>query len=489
LIQVPNYPSSALLTVVNQYSETGQVDRAIDVLKTVQQPDRRAVALAAIAGRLTAQQAQRANSLYAEAVSTARSTQNANQVIASVGLRYVEAGGLVATADETIQAIADPVVQAPTLGAIALSYAKAGQKDRSEARLTQAIGVLEKISEEGSRNRARQQLIEQATESGRYDYALKIAQTIQSGEESQVQRVDALTQIAERAIAANRYDAALDVSRQIPPSFADWRNRLFPKIARGLAQAGEFDRAQTIAQEQSDDPGFQPKILAIVAAQVLLVAGQIDPATALFNQATELANAIEHPPTKAETLVAIAIEYFRANQSDDAIQRLNSAIATAQSIKDPSSRSILLRSLAEQLVFANQYQAAIQVAEAIPDASERLAKLSEAIEKAVNAGDSTTVLAVLDRLNNPILKTRWLIAFADRSIRSGEQTQAANLLNQAFQSARTIPGNESQTVKVRGGELPLVGENDQDRGSFLAAIALKYAQISPDFLVVLFGKG
>ena len=476
-IQEPNYRSITMLAIANKYSETGQFDRALELLQPIQQLDQKATALAAIAGRATTQQPQRANQLYAQAVATARSTQNANEVMANVALRYIETGGLVATADETIQAIADPVVQAPALGAIALSYAKAGQEDRSAARLTQAIEKLGRISEAGNRNRARQQLIDQTTQSGRYDYALKIAQTIQVGEEVPADRVDVLTQIAERAIAANRYDAALEVTRQIPPSFADWRNRLFPKIARGLAQAGEFDRAQTVAQEQSIDPGFQPKILAVVAAQILLVAGQIDPATALFNQATQLASAIAYPPTRAETFAAIAIEYFRANQSDDATQLLNRTIATAQSIKDSSSRSVLLRTIAEQLTFANQYRAAIQVTEAIPDASERLAKLNEAIEKAVNAGDATTVLAVLNRLDNPILKTRWLLALADRSIQSGDQAQAANVLKQAFQLARTIPGDESKTVNVRGGENPLVGEDDQDRGSFLTAIALKYAQI------------
>lgn len=54
--------------------------------------------------------------------------------------------------------------------------------------------------------------------------------------------------------------------------------------------------------------------------------------------------------------------------------------------------------------------------EAIPEASERLAKLNEAIEKAINVGDFTAALAVLRRLNNPGFKTRWLIAVADRYV-------------------------------------------------------------------------
>jgi hypothetical protein len=53
-------------------------------------------------------------------------------------------------------------------------------------------------------------------------------------------------------------------------------------------------------------------------------------------------------------------------------------------------------------------------------------------------------------------------------------------LAQAFQIAQTIPGEESQTINVRGGENPLSVEDEQDRGTLLAAIALKYAQIAQE---------
>lgn len=476
LIQLADYSSPTVLTIVDRYSEMGQIDRAIAVLEHVQQPDQKAIAIATIAGRLTAQQPEQAEQYYAEAIALAKLTQNPNGVMAQLTLRYIETGGLVAIGEDTIQSIADPAVQVPALGAIALSYAKAGQEDLSQTFLTQAIELLATLPNESDRTTIRQQLMDQAIQQGRYDYALTIAQTIQSEETTSFQRVDALAYLATQAIAADRYDAALEVTRQIPPSFVDGRSQLL-QIARGLAEAGEFDRAQAIAQEESVDPGFQAKVAAVVAAQVLLVAGQIDPATALFDQAAQLASEISDSQTRAETYAAIAVERLRANQPDDATRLLNQAITTAQSVEDPSSRSFLLRTLAEQLIFANQYQAAIQVAEAIPEPSDRIAKLNEAIEKAVAAGDSATVLAALERLDNPVAETRWLVALVDLAIQSGDQSQATTLLAQALQTAQTIPGDESQTIAVRGGEDPLIVDDDQDRGSFLSAIALKYAQI------------
>lgn len=446
------------------------------VLEQVQQPDQKALALAAIAGRLTAQQPQQASQSYAAAIDLARSAQTPNAVTAQVALRYVETGGLVATAAETIQAIDDPMVRIPALGAIALAYAKAGQDDLSQTLLNQAVEQLDTLSNDSDRTTVRQQLIDQAIQQGRYDYALAVAQTIQLEETTPFQQVDALTYLATQAIAANRYDAALEVTRQIPPSFVDGRSQLL-QIARGLAQTGEFDLAQAIAQEESTDPGFQAKVAAVVAAQVLLVAGQIDPATVLFDQAAQLASEIDYPPTRAETYTAIALEHFRANQPDDAARLLNQAITTVQSVEDSALRPVLLRTIAEQLIFANQYQAAIQVAEAIPDPAERQLKLNEAIEKAVAAGDSATVLAALERLDDPIAETRWLIALADLAIQSDDPSQAANMLAQALQMARTVPGAESQTIVVRGGDDPLIVDDDQDRGSFLSAIALRYAQI------------
>lgn len=54
------------------------------------------------------------------------------------------------------------------------------------------------------------------------------------------------------------------------------------------------------------------------------------------------------------------------------------------------------------------------MAEAIPEPSDRIAKLNDAIEKAVAAGDSATVLAALEWLDNPVAKPagwwRWLIS-------------------------------------------------------------------------------
>ncbi|MBD3887180.1 hypothetical protein IFO70_36895 [Phormidium tenue FACHB-886] len=60
--------------------------------------------------------------------------------------------------------------------------------------------------------------------------------------------------------------------------------------------------------------------------------------------------------------------------------------------------------ISEQLIFTNQYRV-VGVIEVIPEASQWLAKLNEAIEKAINAGDFTAALAVLKRLNNPGFKT------------------------------------------------------------------------------------
>ncbi|MBD2088349.1 hypothetical protein H6F67_00465 [Microcoleus sp. FACHB-1515] len=476
-ISISNYQSETVLTLVNRYSEAGQVDRALELLRTIASADRKAELLAMIAGRLTAQQPDRARQLYAEAVSTARSTQNA-QAVVTIAVRYVEAGGLVAAAEETVQAIENAFVKAPAQGMMALFYAKAGQSDRADALLTQALATAATIGEASERNSAIQQLIEQAIQAGRYDVALRVAQTIQTGEAIPSDRVQVLMQIADRAIATDRYDAALEITNQIPSNFAGNRDPLLLKIARGLAEAGEFDRAQAIAQTPSLDQSFRPKTLAAIAAQILKVSGQIDPATVLFEQAIDLANAIEQPSTRAETLAAIAIEYLRINFTGDAPQLLNQAITVSQSIENPSDRTVLLRSIAEQLTAANYYQAALQIAQAIPDSTERIYSLNAAIEKAVNAGDLIAAAAGLNQLNDPVVKTRWLVTVADRYRQLGDRTQAATFLNQAFQTARTIPGAESRTITVRGGELPLTGEDDQDRGSFLAAIALRFAQIN-----------
>ncbi len=152
-----------------------------------------------------------------------------------------------------------------------------------------------------------------------------------------------------------------------------------------------------------------------------------------------------------------------------------------KTIKDEESRLSTLQSISAQLSAANQYQAAIQVADAIVDAPvRRSAAIADVIAKAIAGGDVTTALATLNRLDDPTTKTTLLLTIADRYIQLGQRSQTASSLAQAFQMAQTIPGEESQTVTVRGGESPLVLEDEQDRGSFFEAIALKYAQIGQE---------
>jgi tetratricopeptide (TPR) repeat protein len=479
LIEPPGYPSNALLTVVDQYSEAGQIDRALAVLPALKQPEQKALAQATIAGRLTTQQPERSAQLYAEAIATARSAQNASRVVADAALRYATTGGMVAIADETLLTLTDSVVKAPALGAIALQYAKAGREDLAEARLTQAVGALEAIPEDWSRNSTRQRLIDQAVQLGRYDYALQVVQTIQPGEEFPYDRVDALTPLAERAIAAGRFDAALQITEQIPPSFVSWRDRLFLQIAAGLVNSGDFidptdiDRALEIARQENPDPGFQPRVLAVIASHVR----PPEQAAVLFGQAIQLANAIDDAYTRTEVLAAIATAYFDAKLPSLGAQMIDQTLVSAQAIP-AASRSSALRTIAERLTYANYYQAAIQVAQAISEEPERLSKLNEAMEKALSLGDLATVLEVLQDLEEPVLKTRWLLTVADSFNQWGQPNAAVDVLNQALQTARTIPGEESQMIRLRGDENPLILDDEEDRGSFLSAIAIRLAQLN-----------
>ncbi|MBD1909845.1 MULTISPECIES: hypothetical protein [unclassified Leptolyngbya] len=474
-IPVPGYTATVMVAVAEQYREKGQVGRALEVLQSLPTQDR-VIPLAAFAGHLTAQQPQQADEIYGQAVSETRSLGTADTALVAVARRYGEAGGLIAKADETVQTIADPAVQAPGLGAIALLYAQAGEENRAETRLGQAIEKLGTIPDVNAQNSARQQLMDQVAERGRYDYGVRIAQTIQAGEEIPFDRVDVLTALGERAIADQRYDAALQITKQIPPSFASWRDNLFSKTARGLAHQGDIDAALPIAQEANVDLGFQPRILAIIAAESKLL-GQSEQSTTLFNQAIAQAASIDDASTQTAVFGAIAQAYLTSGQEEQAIQMLDQAIAAAQTIEDSTSHTYALRTLAEQLAFNKQPRAALRVAEAIPEPSERLAKINEAIEKAIQMGDFPTVETGITRLNDPALQSFWFISLSDRYRLMDDRPQAATLLNQAFQVARTVPGDESQTVMIRGGEAPLSMEDDRDRGSLLGAIALRYAQL------------
>ena len=477
-IAVPYYQSTATLRIVDHYAGRNQLDRALELLRTVPQADLKSNMLAVFAGRLVSRQPDRAAQLYQEAIATAQTLPSGNQrdqAIADVALRYAEYGP-IDTARAAIQALNSPVVKAPALGVIAATYANLNQPDRAEAALTAALSALAAIEDIDNQNFVREQLIEQVLRGGRFDQAARIAGTIQPNEELPFDRVELLTVLAIRAAVGTNTGAALQIVDQIPPSFVEQRDRIFQETARAYARGEDLDRAVQVTQRASSYTAVQPRILAATAAQAQQL-GLAQRSSQIFAQAEQTANRLENAAAKAEALAAIAIEYSRIGQPQRSAERVTQAIAATQSISDLYSRYAALRTIAEQLTAANQYQAAIRVAEAIPEPSERAAKLDEAIEKAVSAGDFTPALTAVNRLENPVMKTRWLVTIANRYIQLGQRSPAANLLAQAFQTARTIPGEESRTISVRGGENPLVVDDDQDRGSFLEAIALRYAQI------------
>lgn len=473
-IPVPGYSSTVIVAVADQYRD-GQMDRALEVLQSLPVQDR-VIPLAGMAGHLTAQQPQRAEQIYRQAEAEARSLGTAHTAMVAVAQRYGEMGGLVARADETVQAVTDPAVKAPALGAIALLYAQAGQEDRAEARLTQAIEMLRMIPDVNAQNAARQQLMDRLAERGRYDYAVQVAQTIQPGEEIPFDRVDVLAALGERAIASQRYDAALQIADQIPPSFINWRDNLFTKAARGLAHEGNVEAALPIAQKANVDLGFQPRVLSMIAAEAKL-SGQSQQSTTLFEQAIAQVASIDDIPTQVMVLGAIAQAYLTAEQEEQAMQLLNRAIVTAQTITDRSTQVYALRTVAEQLLLNNQPRVVLSIVEAIPEPAERLMKLNEVVEKAIQIGDFSTAAMAIARLDDPTLQAAWLMGLTDRYDLMGDRSQAITLLDQALQVTRKVPGEESQTITVRGGESPLVVDDDRDRGSLLGAIALKYAQL------------
>jgi hypothetical protein len=485
----PYYQSAAMIAVINQYLQAGQLDRAVSIASDVPADDQRALILGAIAGGYAeAGQPDRAAELLGQALEISDRTRTTaperEQAAVPIIVRYAAAGQFD-TALRVLGDFDDPTAKSTGYGAIALLYAKSGQTDRAQATLTQAVQNIATIADLSSRNLVRQQLIDQAVQSGRYDLALQVVQTVNLAEETEetsilYSRAQDLTQLANQAIAANRYEDALQITQAIPLNYVEWRDRLFLQIARGFAEAGDFDRAQDIAQ-QNVDPGFQAQVFAVVAAQIQLVAQQVDPATELFNRSVQLANTIDSAAVKAEVLRAIATEQFRVNQPEAATQLLNQAVELVKTIEDEESRLSALQSISAQFSAANQHQAAIQVTDAILDAPvRRSAAVADAIAAAIEGGDLSTALATLSRLDNPTTKTTLLLKIADRYTQLGQRSQAASSLAQAFEIAQTIPGEESQTVDLRGGEDPLLVEDEQDRGSFLEAIALKYAQIGQE---------
>ena len=221
-----------------------------------------------------------------------------------------------------------------------------------------------------------------------------------------------------------------------------------------LAQLGREQEAIDLAEVLSN-AGRKAKTLYQIGA-ILHRHGLIG-ADVVIARAIAVAQAIEHPWLRIETLRAVAEAQAEAGLWE-------AAEATARTIENAKARASALRAVAEAQAEAGLWEAAEATARAIEDADTRAYALISVARAQAEAGLWDAATTTARAIENASPRASALSAVAKAQAAAGERSVALALLDEAVTTARTI-----ENVDTRAYTLSTVAEAQAAAGLWDAA--------------------
>ncbi|MBD1875655.1 hypothetical protein H6F75_19415 [Nodosilinea sp. FACHB-131] len=267
------------------------------------------------------------------------------------------------------------------------------------------------------------------------------------------------------------------------------QDELMVKAATAYAATGQYDQATAWAQQLplANRPVLRVRLLAAIALTAHQ-AGQTTWANNLLQQTLESVDNLvatyqrqfpddltQSPLIEPSALTAIAVVYAQTGQTDSTRELLQRVSVLDSSITDPSFGGPIDQPF-EVFMAARQYVGALQLAQATPPSEVRTARLQRSATALLQQNHFDLALPVVNELTEPSRRAQLLLAIAQRYGDLQQVEAALPVLAQAFQTAQTIPGEESQVDRLGVGGYTVIDKED-DRGSLLEAIALQYAQL------------
>jgi tetratricopeptide (TPR) repeat protein len=388
------------------------------------------------------------------------------QALAQAGERG-RAAEVANQALEIADAIDDESEKADLRTILALTFIRVGESRRAAEVASQALAVKNAIEDE-SRNQ--HQLIGSAdVQAGHFDRALELTETI----EDELEKALALSVIAEALGKAGENSRAAEVANQALAAAAaigtkqEDQHRVGMKraIADALANVGEFERAQMVAEEAGVGLSEQDKEGVEIRALFLAQTGH-------FDRALELIAAIEDKSEKAQSLIGTASMLAQAGESTRAAEVANQALAVIDAIEeDEPRRAYQLFGIEQALALSGKFDRALELIAAIEDESQKVIALSGTALALAQAGETGRAAEIANRALEiaEAIKEVWQRAMALGPValalaQAGETGRAVEVVN------RTVAEMKSQS------DSPLGSFMTQTESLMLATLALALAQ-------------
>ncbi len=472
LTDVPYAQGQAKLEIVRMQLTQSQWESAAATARSIADPSARAIALAEVASAYTARNLTGGEALFQEAVTVAKSVNDTEFTLETVVNTY--AGVRIDPALAVAQAMTDAEKRSSVLTNLALQLWGQQQTDQAAAVMQQVETALRQVPSDWQAFQVRH-LVQRAIAVSAYDPAIRIA-TAPTDPFLAGDRDIVLLLIVQRAAERQALAAADQAWMSIAPENLEIRSQAMMALATAYVNANQADRALELRQAVHPTDGLTQVRLTAAIARQLLLTGNIDPATDLFNEARTTAAGLATPIDRLQAASAVALEVANARQPVDP-SMLNLVRRSAVEINDFSTSSYYLWSLVEQTVALRHFDLALQLALATPDPDRREMSLGTVAEAALRDGHTDQVLKVIDQSRTPEIRVGLLLSLVERARQDGQPQEAIAYLARALELARTIPDPEIRTFTF-GNEGGTVVDDDRDRASAYEAIAIHYAQLA-----------
>lgn len=474
---------------------------------------------------------QRMATTYAQIGYFSDAQQIANRLPAeselqSIALRGIVEGaitvGSLPHAEELAQSIPARSQRILAFGKLAIAYHNANQPAKADQWMRQARQLAEPTISLPNPEFTVRNLVETYLQLGQRDEALQLTQTELRSRQEVIQSVMiAFNQAGQNEVVESWLSEQLSEIETISDS---WEQRLYlggvfqmaiatqqfqwihkewsriaaidygpqdeqmVKIATAYAATGQHTQAVQWAQQLplANRPVLRVRLLVAIALKAHQ-AGETSWANNLLQQTLQSVDSLvttyqrQFPEDstqsvliKSSALTAIAVGYSQTGQTDLMRQLLQQVSQLDPSITDPSFGGPIDQPFAV-FMDAKQYVGALQLAQATRNSDVRESRLQSSARALLQQNRFDLALPVVNQLTEASRKSQLLLAIAQRYGDLQQVNAALPILDQAFQVAQTIPGEESQLDRL-GNEGGTIIDRTDDRGSMLEAIALQYAQ-------------
>ncbi len=473
--QDPEYLASIFSTIATTYAKAGATLQALKIAEQIPVPGVKALTLVTVAQALATPAS--GESVPREAIERLL-TQVGDMARALPKPTRAQVGGRLAVvyarlgrwqrAMQWVDAIATPKTKIQTLAELATMGAEPSERaNRLLNRLVKTAQTIEPFYESDTHLR---QIAGRYLANYQFRLALQLATQLDA-----TLRSELLLSLIQAASTAGDFAIAQQALAALEPGWENQSRSLgLRAIALGYLHNGQVGQAIQQLPQIIDARDYPSQVLTRLAiAWFYRQNGQLAQALEQLNQAHRSLTKLEDTSAKLEALGQIALQLEQLGQSEQARATQSQALKIAQTLHPSDGIESLVRQY-----LADNDALALQFIQSLAPSANRDRLLQIAVQQLLETGRIEAVAQASDDIQDPYQRVAIGVTLSDYFRALGQQQTAADYLARSLAIAQALPGPDEVSFADAAQHDPSIPQHDPlDRGTLLAAIAVRYADI------------